>query len=255
MRLKDKVAIVTGGGSGIGHHTCLQFAREGARVLVVDILGDKAKKIARQITDNGGVAEGLAEDISSEESAKRIATAAVERWKRLDILVNNAASFHHKTVDEATAADWETVLKVNVLGTSFCCKHAVPFMKQQHSGSIVNVASINALGAMPTGWTNYSASKAAIVNMSKSMAFDYAPFGIRVNCICPGMIYTPAMEDLLVTMGVNRKQAEEKFLGPRCLMRRFGEPHEIAAIILMMASDEASYMTGSTVVVDGGYTA
>jgi NAD(P)-dependent dehydrogenase (short-subunit alcohol dehydrogenase family) len=254
MRLKDKVAIVTGGGSGIGHQSCLQFAREGARVLVVDILADKAKQVARQITEKGGVAEASAEDVSSEEGAKRIASRATDLWKRVDILVNNAASFHHKTVEEATAADWETVLKVNVLGTSFCTKYAVPFMKQQGSGSIINVASINGLVAMPTGWTNYSASKAAIVNMSKSMAYDFAPFGIRVNCLCPGMIHTPAMEDLLKTMNMTRKQAEDQFLGPRCMLKRFGEAHEIAAIILTMASDEASYMTGATIVVDGGYT-
>jgi NAD(P)-dependent dehydrogenase (short-subunit alcohol dehydrogenase family) len=254
MRLKDKVAIVTGGGSGIGHHTCVQFAREGARVLVVDIVGEKAMQIASQIKDKGGIAEPLAEDVSSEKGAKRIASRAAELWSRIDILVNNAASFHHRTVDEATAADWEAVFKVNVLGTSFCTKYALPYMKEQRSGSIINVASINGLRAMPTGWTNYSASKAAIVNMSKSMAFDYAPFGIRVNCMCPGMIYTPAMEDLLKTMNMTRKEAEEKFLGPRCMLKRFGEAHEIAAIILAMASDEASYMTGATIVVDGGYT-
>ena len=254
MRLKDKVTIVTGGGSGIGHHTCLQFAREGAKVLVVDLLGDKAKDVARQIKEQGGVAEPMAEDVSTEEAANRIASRAGDLWKRIDILVNNAACFHHRTVEEATAADWEAVFKVNVLGTSFCTKYVLPYMKKQGSGSIINIASINGLVAMPTGWTNYSASKAAIVNMSKSMAYDYAPFGIRVNCLCPGMIHTPAMVDLLKTMNMTREEAEDKFLGPRCLLKRFGEPQEIAAIILTMASDEASYMTGATIVVDGGYT-
>ncbi len=254
MRLKDKVGIVTGGGSGIGHHTCLQFAREGARVLVVDILGDKAKEVARQITDKGGTAEALAEDVSTEEGAKRIASHAEKRWGRIDILVNNAASFHHKSTEEATQADWETVLKVNVLGTGFCTKYAVPIMKRQKSGSIINIASINGLVAMFGDWMIYSASKAAIVNMSKSMAMDYAPFGIRVNSVCPGMIHTPAMETLLGQMGVTRKQAEEQFLGPRCMLKRFGESWEIAPVIVLLASDEASYITGSTFVADGGYT-
>jgi len=174
MRLKDKVAIVTGGGSGIGHQTCLQFAREGAKVLVVDLLGDKAKDVAHQITGKGVWQRRWRKTFPPKTARSALHRTAGTLWKRIDILVNNAASFHHRSVEEATAADWETVLKVNVLGTSFCTKYALPFMKQQGSGSIINVASINGLVAMPTGWTNYSASKAAIVNMSKSMAYDYA---------------------------------------------------------------------------------
>ena len=254
MRLQDKVAIVTGGGSGIGLSTCHLFAREGARVLVVDLDGDKAKDVARQISEQGGIAEALKEDVSSEEAAQRIAGAAANLWKRIDVLVNNAASFHHRTVDEATAEDWEIVLKTNVMGTSFCSKHVLPHMKQQGSGSIVNVASINGLVAMPTGWANYSASKAAIVNLSKSMAYDYGSFGIRVNCICPGVIFTPAMVKLCQDWNMTRQQVEERYMGPRAAIKRFGEPEEIAAIILTMASDEASYMTGAIIVVDGGYT-
>lgn len=254
MRLKDKVAIVTGGGSGIGQSTSLLFAREGARVLVVDIAGDKAEKVAGQIADAGGIAKALTADISREEDAKKIASHAETVWQHLDVLVNNAASFHHKSTAEATREDWDTVLKVNVLGTSFCTKHAVAVMKRQQSGSIINVASINGLVAMFGEWTTYSASKGAIVNMSKSMALDYAPFNIRVNCVCPGMIYTPALERALADLNVTRKYAEENIMGPRCLMKRFGEPSEIAPVILWLASDEASYITGATFVADGGYT-
>lgn len=254
MRLENKVAVVTGGGSGIGHHTCIYLAREGAKVLVVDVLRDKAEQIASEINGMGGIAEPLTLDISTEEGAKQIATRAEKLWQRLDILVNNAASFHHKNTEEATAEDWNTTLRVNVLGTSFCTKYAVVLMKKQGSGSIVNVASINGLAAMSSGWMTYNASKAAIVNMSKSMALDLSRFHIRVNCLCPGMIYTPAMETLLVQLGMTRKEAEAKFLGPRCMMERFGEPQEIAPFIALLVSDEASYMTGATVVVDGGYT-
>jgi NAD(P)-dependent dehydrogenase (short-subunit alcohol dehydrogenase family) len=254
MRLKDKVAIVTGGGSGIGQAACLQFAREGAQVLVVDIVPEKVEKVVREIAAAGGAAEGLTADVSTEEGAKSIASRCDSLWHRLDVLVNNAASFHHRSVEEATQADWENVLKVNVLGTSFCTKHAVALMKRQQSGSIVNVSSINGLGAMAPIWTTYSASKAAIVNMSRSMAVDFAPSNIRVNCVCPGMIFTPALEYELVQLNVTRKYAEENIMVPRCLMKRFGEPSEIAPVILFLASDEASYVTGATFVADGGYT-
>ena len=254
MRLKDKVAVVTGGGSGIGHHACLQMAREGARVLVVDLIADRAKLVAQEIRDFGGVSAFIVEDISNEEGAKKVAAMAEGLWNRIDVLVNNAASFHHVTTEEATAADWERVFKVNVWGASFCVKHVLPIMKRQKSGSIINVASINGLVGMGPDWVNYSASKAALVNMTKTMAKDFVQHNIRVNCLCPGMIHTPAMENLLKQMGVSRKEAEEKFLGPRCLLGRFGESHELAPFIVLMASDEASYLTGATIVVDGGYT-
>jgi len=254
MRLRDKVGIITGGGSGIGHAAGVQFAREGARVLVVDIDGDKARKVAEEIQGQKGIAEALVADVSTEENAKKIVSRAIELWKRVDVLVNNAASFHHHRVEDVTRSDWDKVWSVNVLGTSFCSKYAVQEMKKQGSGSIINIASINALGAM-ADWMTYNATKAAIVEMSKSMAMDLAPFHIRVNCLCPGMIRTPAMDTLLGQLGMTVQEGEQKLLGPRCLMKRFGKPHEIASAILFLASDEASYMTGATMVVDGGYTA
>ena len=253
MKLQDKVAIVTGGGSGIGRATCLLFAREGCRVLVADIDGERAEQVAQEIVQAGGVAASLQEDVSSEEGAKNIISRAVELWQCLDILVNNAASFHHKRVEEATREDWMKVLNVGVLGASFCSKYAVAVMKKQNRGSIVNVGSINGLVALPN-WMTYNATKAAIVNMSKAMALDLGPFNIRVNCICPGMTHTSAMDTLLAQMGVSVEEAERTFLGPRCILKRFAKPEEIANAILFLASDEASYMTGATLVVDGGYT-
>ncbi|HYW45391.1 MAG TPA: SDR family oxidoreductase [Bryobacteraceae bacterium] len=253
MKLNDRVAIVTGGGSGIGRATCLSFAREGARVLVVDIVSERAEKVVDEVRRHGGIAEALAEDVSTEPGAERIVSRAMDSWNRLDILVNNAASFSHHPIDEATREDWDKVWSVNVLGGSFCSKYAVRVMQKQGRGVIVNVASINGLVAMP-GWTTYNATKAALVNMSKSMALDYAPMKIRVNCVCPGMVHTPAMDTLLAQMGVSVEEAERTFLGPRCMMRRFGKPEEIAPAILFLASDDSSYVTGTTLVVDGGYT-
>lgn len=254
MRLAQKTAIVTGGGSGIGRATCLSFAREGCRVLVVDIDGPKAKQVAQEILDTGGAGASLKEDVSSEEGAERMVSRVLELWQRLDILVNNATSFHHKEVLEATREDWIKVLNVGLLGTSFCSKYAVRAMQNRRSGSIINVGSINGLVAMP-GWMTYNATKAAIVNMSRAMALDLGPLNIRVNCVCPGMTHTPAMDTLLAQMGISVEEAEKTFLGPRCIVRRFARPEEIAPAILFLASDEASYMTGATLVVDGGYTA
>jgi NAD(P)-dependent dehydrogenase (short-subunit alcohol dehydrogenase family) len=254
MRLKGKIAIVTGAGSGIGHATAALFAREGASVLVADLVAERAKSVAAEIQKVGGVAEAFVCDVSSERDAEQMVAQAEKLWHRLDILVNNAANFHHKTVEEATKDDWEKVVSVNVMGTSFCTRFAVPAMKRQKGGAIVNMASINGLVAMPTGWMTYSASKAAIVNMSKSMAMDLAPFNIRVNCVCPGVINTPALAEALASRGVTRQEAEREDLGHRGMIKRFGEPYEVANVILMAASDEASYMTGSTLVVDGGYS-
>jgi NAD(P)-dependent dehydrogenase (short-subunit alcohol dehydrogenase family) len=254
MRLKGKIAIVTGAGSGIGHATAVLFAREGASVLVTALVGKRAKGVAAEIQKLGGVAEAFVGDVSSEKDAEQMAARADKLWNGIDILVNNAASFHHMTAEEATKDDWEKVLSVNVMGTSFCTRYAVPIMKRQKSGAIVNLSSINGLVAMPTRWMTYSASKAAIVNMSKSMAMDLASFNIRVNSVCPGVINTPALADALATRGVSREEAEKVDFVQRGMIKRFGEPDEVANVILIAASDEASYMTGSTLVVDGGYS-
>lgn len=196
MRLENKVVIVTGAGQGIGEAIARRFASEGARVLVADIDAASAKAVTKAIRDAGGEAVAAVSDISREEGAKALADAALDHFSRIDILVNNAANFVHKRVEDATAEDWHAVLGVNVLGTSFCSKYAVAAMKNAGGGSIVNIASINGLVAMPE-WMTYNASKAAIIEMSKSMALDLAPFDIRVNCVCPGMTMTPSLRRAL----------------------------------------------------------
>ena len=254
MRLKDRISIITGGGSGIGRATALQFAREGASVLVADIDASSGAETVASIKASGGQAAGIVADVSDEEAAARIAHRAVALWGRVDVLVNNAASFHHLRVEQATRADWEKVLGVNVMGTSFCSRHAAEVMKTHGGGAIVNVASINGLVAMPD-WMTYNASKAAVIEMSKSMAMDLAPFGIRVNCVCPGITDTPALQRVIAEFGMPVEDVIRVHVAPRCLIKRFARPEEIAAAIVFLASDEASYMTGSTVVVDGGFTA
>lgn len=254
MRLQHKVAIVTGGGAGIGEAIARRFAAEGARVLVADIDGAAAERVANGIRGSGGTGEACAADISKEANAKEIADRAVSRWGGIDILVNNAANFVHKRVEHATAEDWNAVLGVNVLGTSFCTKYAVAAMKDRGGGSIVNVASINGLVAMPE-WMTYNASKAAVVGMSRSMAMDLAPFHIRVNCVCPGMTMTPSLVRAIEELGVSPDEAMQSHLAPHALIKRWGTPEEVAAMVLFAASDEASYVTGATLVVDGGFIA
>jgi NAD(P)-dependent dehydrogenase (short-subunit alcohol dehydrogenase family) len=253
MRLEEKVAIITGGGSGIGRATCHLFAREGARLLVADINGQNAELVAQEVKKQGGVAEGIAVDVSQEEQAERMVARAVELWQRVDILVNNAVSFVRKEVQDATQADWHTVLGVNVLGISFCSKYAVRVMQKQNKGAIVNIGSINAIVALPDA-TTYNATKGAIVNMTKSMALGLAPYNIRVNCVCPGITRTPALEEIIAKYGLTYEAAEKGHAG-HLIIKRFAKPEEIAAGILFVASDEASYVTGATVMVDGGYTA
>ena len=254
MRLKEKTAIITGAGSGIGRATALLFAREGARVLVADIDSAAAMRVVTEIVDLGGQAEPQTADVSCEGDVQQMVARTLKQWDRLDILVNNAASFHHVRVEEATRADWDKVLAVNVLGTSFCSRYAVEAMKTQGSGAIVNVASINGLIAMPD-WLTYNASKAAVIEMSKSMAMDLGAFNIRTNCVCPGVTDTPALQRAIAELGVTVEEVIKGYIEPRCFIKRFGLPEEVAPAILFLASDEASYVTGTTLVVDGGFTA
>jgi len=254
MRLEGKVAIVTGAGQGIGEAIARRFALEGARVVVADIDAARAEAVVRVIRKDGGKAVAKAGDISIEADARALSESALEHFSRIDILVNNAASFVHKRVEDATAEDWHAVLGVNVIGTSFCSKYAVAAMKKTGGGSIVNIASINGLVAMPE-WMTYNASKAAIVEMSKSMALDLAPFDIRVNCLCPGMTMTPSLRRAIEEVGAPEDEVLRVHLAPYALIKRWGQPEEIAAGALFLASDEASYVTGTTLVIDGGFIA
>ncbi len=251
MRLKDKVAIVTGGGSGIGRATAEALAEEGAKVVVADIDAKGGEESSRTVRERGGACRFVQADISREADAKKIAEETVRAFGRIDILVNNAAAFVLKGF-AATVEEWKRSLETNIIGTAMVTRYAVEHMKK-NGGAIVNLGSISSFVAQADFFA-YSATKAAILQMTRNMALDLGPSNIRVNCVCPGSILTPAslrhMEKIGVTLEeFNRAEGAKTFLA------RAGQPREVAHAILFLVSDEASYVTGASLMVDGGYTA
>jgi NAD(P)-dependent dehydrogenase (short-subunit alcohol dehydrogenase family) len=252
MRLKNKVAIITGAGSGIGQGTALLFAEEGAKVVVADIDTAGGEKTVSEIKQKKGEAVFVHADISKEDQARKITEEAVKAYGRVDILVNNAAVFVLKGID-ATVEDWQRSLGVNVVGTSLVTKYAIEGMKKAGGGAIVNLASISSWVGQPN-FITYSATKGAILQMTRNMAMDFAPHHVRVNCVCPGTIITPASFHHMEKTGMTLEQfnAEE---GAKTFLGRAGSTREVAYAILFLASDEASFITGTHLMVDGGYTA
>ena len=252
MRLGGRTAIITGGAAGIGRATAELFAEEGARVVVADLDEKSGDETVSVIEGKGGEAIFVASDVSREDDAQRLCEQALRVFGRVDILVNNAATFVLKGL-EASIEDWRRSLDVNVVGTALVSRFAVEAMKQSGSGAIVNLGSISSFVAQPQ-FVTYSATKAALVQMTRNMALDLAQFGIRVNCVCPGTILTRASQDHMERVGMTLEEfvAEE---GPKHLLGRVGKPREVAYAILFLASDEASFITGTHLMVDGGYTA
>ncbi len=252
MRLARKVAIVTGAADGIGAATAERFAAEGAAVVLGDIDEPGAAAVVARIETAGGRAVAIRADISREADARRLTETAVTTFGGLHVLVNNAATFVLKGL-EATPDDWRRSLDVNVVGTALCSRFAAEAIAASGGGAIVNLASISSFVAQPQ-FVTYSATKAAILQMTRNMALDLAPRGIRVNCVCPGTILTRASHDHMARTG----QSLESFLateGPKHLLNRVGQPSEVASAVLFLASDEASFITGTHLMVDGGYTA
>ncbi len=251
-RLQGKVAIVTGGSVGIGQATSALFAEEGAKVVVANPNASAGEQCAAQIRDQGGEAIFVQTDISNEDHCRRVCDEAVKVFGQLNILVNNGAVFIFKGV-EAEVADWQRTLSVNVMGTALMSRFASEYMKQAGGGLIVNIGSISSFVAQPS-FITYSATKGAILQMTRNMAMDLAPFNIRVNCVCPGTILTRASYEHMEKVG----QTLDEFLaeqGPKHLLNRVGDPREVAYPILFLASEEASFITGTHLMVDGGYTA
>ena len=254
QRLEDKVVIVTGGARGIGKAICEMFAREGARVAVTDIIDDEGQDLVDKITDNGGEALYLHLDTSQEAEVKQVFSQVSQRLGGIHVLVNNAGiSGANEPTHRIDAEDWDKVININVKGVFLCTKHAVPYMQQNGGGSIINLSSIYGLVGAPD-LPPYHASKGAVRLMTKTDALLYAGDQIRVNSIHPGFIWTPLVADLGKASdgGVDDFRRQ---LDARHPIGHVGEPDDIAYGALYLASDESTFVTGSELVIDGGYTA
>jgi NAD(P)-dependent dehydrogenase (short-subunit alcohol dehydrogenase family) len=251
MRLKDKVAVVTGGGAGLGRAVALRFAREGARVVVAEVNPSSGQAVAKEIEQAGGKALFIPTDVSDENQVKALADSTVREYGRLDILHNNAAVLSHQRdarAHEVSTEVWDWTMAVNLRGAWLCCKYAIPPMLERKAGSIIMLASPTGMLGFPR-ITAYSASKGGIFALTRAMAADYARDNIRVNAIVPGTMDTPMNKDYL---GNPETRAHAIAAAP---LGRLGKPDDIASLALFLASDESAYCTGGIYMADGGLTA
>jgi NAD(P)-dependent dehydrogenase (short-subunit alcohol dehydrogenase family) len=256
FRLDQKVALVTGAGSGIGREIALLFARQGAQVVIADRDTAAAEKVAAEIGAAGGAAVTQALDVADEAQVQSAFTDLAGRFGRIDVVVNNAGISHVGNILETSAADWDRVMSVNARGVFLCTKAAVAQMLAQEprGGSIVNIASVAGMIAVDRRFP-YSASKGAVISITRSVAIDFATTGIRVNAICPGTVHTPFVEGYLARNFPDNADEVRQQLHARQPIGRMGRPDEIASAALYLASEEAAFVTGSCLVIDGGWTA
>jgi NAD(P)-dependent dehydrogenase (short-subunit alcohol dehydrogenase family) len=249
MKLENRVAVITGAGSGIGRASALEFAREGARVVVADLNLAGALETVRQIEAGGGQALAVETDVARPESVQTLVAQTLETFSQVHVLLNNAAIQVNKTVEDTTVEEWNREINVNLGGVFLCSKFFLPHLRRTR-GCIINMSSVNGFFVEPM-CAGYCATKAAIIGLTKAMAIDHGKEGIRVNCICPGYI------DAGLAWGYFEAQpdpaAARAAAGKLHALWRIGRPEEVGRVAVFLASDEASFMTGSAVVVDGGF--
>jgi NAD(P)-dependent dehydrogenase (short-subunit alcohol dehydrogenase family) len=250
--LDGKTAIITGSGNGIGRAIAIRFAAEGAKVTIAEIEEDAGQETADLINQAGGTALFTRTDTTDSESVKSAVSTTISAHGEVDLLVNNAAAFVFGTVEEVTPDDWAKVFGVNVIGYANCVREVLPSMRKQNGGAIVNIASVSSFIAQPA-FIPYNSSKGAVAQLTRCLAMDLASDNIRVNAVCPGTIHTRATDLHIDSLDIDPEEALEDF-GKGSLMKRVGQPEEIASGALFLASDEASFMTGAQIVIDGGAT-
>jgi len=248
MQFTGKVAIVTGGSGSVGRATAALLASRGARVLIADLVAS-GSEIAKALSAQGHEVVFRQADVSREDDVAALVRHALDRWQRLDVMVPNAGIGGRGAADELALQDWQRVLDVNLTSAFLCIKHSVPAMRANAGGAIVMTGSIMGLVA-PLYAVSYAATKGAIVNLARAAAIDHAPDNIRVNAVCPGHLESPTSIG-----GPAARAADQRNPVSRYPLGRLGRPEDVANAIAFLASDEASFITGTTLAVDGGYSA
>lgn len=251
MDFKDKIVVITGAKQGMGKSHALSFAKGGAKVVVSDISKEDCEKVVEEIEQEGGEALAVKCNVLEKSEVDELVQKTMDQFGKIDVFVNNAGIAQFKPFLELTEEDWDKTINVNLRGYFLCAQAAAKQMKEQGGGKIVNIASV-AMGQVGLGFqtlAHYSASKGGIVAMTETLAGELSPYGIRVNAVAPGMIGTPMISSI-----ENDPQQREATLN-KIPMGRVGEPQEITNVVMFLASDDSSYMTGSTVVADGGWLA
>jgi NAD(P)-dependent dehydrogenase (short-subunit alcohol dehydrogenase family) len=250
MILKDRVAVITGSGSGIGRASALEFARAGARVVVADIDGGAARDSVGRIESEGGTAVAVETDVARPDSVQHLVAETVRQFGAVHVLMNNAAIQVNKTIEDTTVEEWNREMAVNIGGIFLCCKYFFPHLRKT-TGTIINMSSVNGFFTEPM-CAGYCATKAAIIGLTKAMAIDHGKEGIRVNCICPGYIDAGLAEGYFEAQ--SDPQAARAAAGKLHALWRIGRPEEVGRAAVFLASDEASFITGAALTVDGGFS-